>query len=107
MVRGLACATAAISWSWSPGSSRVCRSLPSEEKLLAKTTATSELRAALAAACHFRFSCGAQVSPTTVGGPKNPPPPLALSPVASSSNGTAWPAVRLARPVKVDPVPGP
>jgi hypothetical protein len=61
IVRGFAFATASMSWSWSPGSFRVCRSLPSEEKLLAKTTATLAEAAALAAACHWRFSCGAQV----------------------------------------------
>ena len=31
IVCGLARATASMSWSWSPGSSRVCRSLPSAE----------------------------------------------------------------------------
>jgi hypothetical protein len=70
-----------------------------------ETTATLEDRAALAAACQSRFSCGAQVRLTTLGGPPNPPPPLVLRPVASSSKETALPAVRLARPVKVEPVP--
>src|SRR5262252_1732938 len=90
-VRGFAAATAAMSWSWSPGMASELRSLPSPVTSLTKTTATSEPRAACTAWATIAGSGACQPMLSVAG-------PIAWMAAYSTVMGTGRPAVRSAMP---------
>jgi hypothetical protein len=90
-VRGFAAATAAMSWSWSPGMASELRSLPSPVTSLTKTTATSEPRAACTAWAAIAGSGACQPMLSADG-------PIAATAAYSTVMGTGLAAVRSAMP---------